>query len=100
MNKQKSLDEIKKIIHEHNNELTAKYKVKYLGLFGSLARGEQTKGSDIDILVEFNESVGGFLLLASENFLSSILNQKVDLIPKKAIKGEFEKNILKDLILI
>jgi len=100
MNKQKTLDEIKKIIHEHNSELTTKYKVKYLRLFGSITRGEQREDSDIDILVEFNELLGGFHLLWTENFLSSILNQKVDLIPKKAIKGEIEKNILKDLVLI
>lgn len=100
MNEQKSLEEIKKIIHEHSDELIVKYRVKSLGLFGSIVRGQQTKESDIDILVEFNEAVGGFLLLATENFLTSILNQKVDLIPKKAVKGEFEKKILKDLVLI
>ena len=94
----KTLDEIKKIIHEHDTELTTKYKVKNLKLFGSITRGEQTESSDIDILVEFNEGVGGFFLLVVEKFLSSILNQKVDLIPKKALKGEFEKNILKDLV--
>ncbi|HAX62434.1 MAG TPA: nucleotidyltransferase [Elusimicrobia bacterium] len=98
MNNQKSINEIKKIIHEHDSELTTKYKVKSLELFGSLSRGDQTEKSDIDILVEFREAVGGFLLIATESFLSSILNQKVDLIPKKAIRDEFERNILKDLI--
>lgn len=96
----KNLNEIKKIIHEHDSKLTTKYKVKYLKLFGSATREKQTEESDIDILVEFNELVGGFHLLATESFLSSILDQKVDLIPKKAIKGDFEKNILKDLVLI
>jgi len=100
MNKQKSFEEIKKIIAEHKDELTRKYKIREIGVFGSVVRGEQTKKSDIDILVEFSESVGGFFLLATESFLSSILNQKVDLIPRKAVKGKFEKNILKDLILI
>jgi len=89
MNKQKSFEEIKKIIAEHKDELTRKYKIREIGVFGSVVRGEQTKKSDIDILV-----------LATESFLSSILNQKVDLIPRKAVKGKFEKNILKDLILI
>ncbi|MFH0948401.1 MAG: nucleotidyltransferase family protein [Elusimicrobiota bacterium] len=96
----KNLNEIKNIIHEHDGELVTKYKVDCLKLFGSITRGEQTEDSDIDILVEFNESVGGFHLIATESFLSSILNQKVDLIPKKAIRSEFEKNILKDLVLI
>lgn len=100
MNNQKSLDEIKKIIHEHDSELTTKYKVKSLELFGSLSRGEQTEKSDIDILVEFRKTAGVFHLFATEDFLSAILNQKVDLIPKDIIRGEFKQNILKDAILI
>ena len=34
--------------------------VKYLALFGSYARGEQTKKSDVDFLVEFNKPIGFF----------------------------------------
>lgn len=94
------LEEIKKIIGAHDDVLTTKYKVKSIGLFGSAARGKIAESSDIDILVEFSEQVGGFHVVATESFLSSILKQSVDLIPRKAIKGEFEKNILKDLVLI
>ncbi len=54
----KTLNEIKKILLEHKQELKEKYKVKSIAIFGSYARGEQTEKSDIDILVEFYEPIG------------------------------------------
>jgi hypothetical protein len=48
----KTLKEIEKIIKQHQRELEEKYKVKRIGVFGSYARGEQSEGSDIDVLVE------------------------------------------------
>ncbi len=88
------------IIKSNTDKLRHKYKVKSLAIFGSVVRGENTKDSDIDIIVEFTEEVGGFHLIVTEEFLTNILKRKVDLIPKKAIKGEFEKNIQKDLVII
>ncbi|KUG15588.1 hypothetical protein ASZ90_014735 [hydrocarbon metagenome] len=41
----------------------SRYFVKKIGVFGSVSRGDQTEGSDIDILVEFSQPVGFFLFL-------------------------------------
>lgn len=41
---------------KHKEELRTKYGVKSIGIFGSYVRGEQKKRSDVDILVEFEES--------------------------------------------
>jgi predicted nucleotidyltransferase len=54
----KSLEEVKKILAEHKQEILQKYGVKIIGIFGSYARGEQTKESDVDILVDIEDSVG------------------------------------------
>ncbi|MEM5831390.1 MAG: nucleotidyltransferase domain-containing protein, partial [Candidatus Aenigmatarchaeota archaeon] len=51
----KNLKEIKKIILNHLTELKEKFGIKEIGIFGSYARGEENKFSDIDILVEFEE---------------------------------------------
>ena len=40
--------------------LKAKYHVKRIGIFGSFAREEQKKGSDVDVLVEFDAPIGFF----------------------------------------
>jgi predicted nucleotidyltransferase len=55
----KTIEEIKRILKEHKEELRDRFKVKEIGVFGSYVRGEQKrKGSDIDILVEFEEPIG------------------------------------------
>ena len=56
------------------------YNVLKVGIFGSFARGENTKGSDLDILVEFKDSPSLLTLIKLENQLSEILGIKVDLV--------------------
>ena len=45
---------ILKMLREHD-EVLKKYSVRRIGLFGSYAREEQKRGSDIDLLVEFEK---------------------------------------------
>jgi predicted nucleotidyltransferase len=86
------------MIHEHRDILRDKYHVKEIGIFGSVARGEQTVASDIDILVEFSEPVGFFAFLDLEDFLSRTLGRKVDLVTKRALKLAVKDQIVKDTI--
>ena len=50
-----NLKDIEDILRKHKPVLQEKYKVKEIGVFGSYVRGEQSKISDIDILVQFSE---------------------------------------------
>ena len=87
--------EIKNIILSHLKD----YDVLKVGIFGSFARGDNKKGSDIDILVEFKESPSLLSLIKLENSLSEILGIKVDLVTTGAIKNKrIKKSIKKDLI--
>jgi hypothetical protein len=71
------------------------------GIFGSFARGENKKGSDIDILVEFKEAPSLLTLIKLENELSEILGIRVDLVTTGALKNKrIKKSIKKDLISI
>ena len=70
-----------------------------VGIFGSFARGDNKKGSDIDILVEFKEALSLLTLIKLENDLSEILGVKVDLVTTGALKNKrIKKSIKKDLI--
>jgi len=70
-----------------------------VGIFGSFARGDNKKGSDIDILVEFKEAPSLLTLIKIENDLSEILGVKVDLVTTGALKNKrIKKSIKKDLI--
>jgi len=72
-----------------------------VGIFGSFARGDNKKGSDIDILVEFKNPPSLLTLIRLENELSEILGSKVDLVTTGALKNKRIRNsIKKDLISI
>lgn len=96
----KKLDEIKVALTQHKEKLRQKYGVKSIGIFGSYVRGEQKKRSDVDILVEFEESADLSLLdfIGLENYLSSILLVKVDLVEKRALKTRIGKHVLEEIV--
>ncbi len=76
-----------------------RYFVKRLGLFGSVARGDASADSDIDILVEFSQPVGMEIVdLAIE--LEELLQSRVDLVSKKAIQPRMLPYIEKDIIYV
>jgi hypothetical protein len=95
-----TIDEIKRILISSKDDLAAQYSVKSIGLFGSYIHGEQSKRSDLDILVDFTKPVGLFDLVRLEDHLSSIVGIKVDLVMKKALKPRIGKNILQDVVYI
>ena len=71
--------------------------VAMLGVFGSVARGEATEKSDIDLLVKFAERKGLLALVRLERVLSETLGRKVDLLTEAAISPYIRENILSDL---
>jgi hypothetical protein len=78
-----------------------KFDPQKVGIFGSFARGENKKDSDIDILVEFKKIPSLLALIKLENDLSEILGTKVDLVTTGALKNRrIKKSIKKDLISI
>jgi hypothetical protein len=95
----RDLTEIKRILGERKSFYTQKHGVSRLGIFGSYSRGEQTSGSDIDILVEFERPIGlGFVDLAED--METLLGTKVDLVSKKAIKPRMLGCIERDLVYV
>jgi predicted nucleotidyltransferase len=72
--------------------------VKAIGVFGSVARSEQKKYSDLDVIVEFSEPVGFFKFIELEYFLSRVLKRKVDLVTKNALKPAIKQNVLKQTV--
>ena len=96
----KTIREIKEILAKHREELKSRFKVKEIGIFGSYVRETQSKRSDVDILVEFKESISLLDLVKLENFLTSLLEIKVDLVPKEDIRMELKERILKEAIYV
>ncbi|HDH03933.1 MAG TPA: nucleotidyltransferase [Candidatus Campbellbacteria bacterium] len=93
-------EEIKSIVYKSLPMIKEKYHVKQVGIFGSVARGTEKNDSDIDILVEFSSPIGFFDFMRLEKHLSEVLNKKVDLVSKKAIKPIIKKSILDEVIYV
>jgi predicted nucleotidyltransferase len=80
----KSRQEILTILGEHKPELTRRFRVQGLALFGSYARGDQRPESDVDILVDVDPSIGlQFVSLAKT--IEDTLGLPVDLVSRRAI---------------
>ena len=79
------------------DDICDKYGINYLGLFGSVARGEQTKNSDVDLLVKFDKKrkIGLFGLTEVQSEFERRLGRKVDLVTKlnKYIKPYADKDL-------
>ena len=75
-----------------------RYHVEALSLFGSYVRRQQTKRSDIDVLVEFSEAPSLFTFLHLERELEALLNVRVDLVMKSALKPEIGRRILAEAV--
>ena len=76
-----------------------KYPIETMGIFGSVARGDASTNSDLDILVQFNGAVGlEFIDLADE--LEQRLNCKVDLVSRRGIKPKYWESIKEDVIYV
>ena len=71
--------------------------VTMVGLFGSMARGEATENSDIDLLVQLAKPKSLLSLVALERKLSDALGRKVDLLTEAALSPYLRDRILSEL---
>jgi len=96
----KGIEEIKMKLVELKPMLKEEFKVRTIGVFGSYLRGEAKRGSDLDVLVEFDESAGLSLLdfVGLENYLSDALGVKVDLVERSALKPRIGKRVLEEVV--
>ena len=96
----KTLNDIKRSLKNHRDVLEKRYKVGEIGVFGSCVKDEQKRGSDIDILVDFEEVPRLLRFINLEMYLRSILRRKVDLVRKVALREELKEAILEEVIYI
>lgn len=93
----KTRQEVFRILSQHLAQLQNEYGVEKIGVFGSVARDEQTVVSDVDILVELSQAIGMVKFLQLENNLQELLNTKVDLVTKSALKKHIGQRIMQEV---
>lgn len=89
-----------RILRSVTEESLLKYKARIRGIFGSVARGDDTAESDIDVLVEFTEQADLFDYVGLSLFLEEKLNRRVDVVPSDTIKMEVINDIMQEAIYI
>ncbi len=93
------LDSIRQILTQLKPELTQRFFVDSIGLFGSIVRDDFSPTSDIDIIVDFSKPVGvEFIDLA--DYIEAKLKKKVDLVSKKGLKPKYLQQIQSEIIYV
>ena len=92
-----SRDEVLGKLSSLRDDLT-RFHVRSLSLFGSVARGEATSESDIDLLVEFDVPVGLLEFVRLRRHLEVALGARVDLATPAALRDEMRSRILAEAI--
>jgi len=95
--KRKTRDEILEALASQRS-LLDRYGISAISLFGSVARGEATEESDIDLLVEFSQPIGLLQFVELKRLLEEFLGRPVDLVTPKSLKPQLRDRILKEAI--
>jgi uncharacterized protein len=93
------LSEIKQVLTQLKPELSKRFHVQSLGLFGSVVRDDFSPSSDIDIIVDFDQPVGiEFIDLA--NYIEQRLQKKVDLVSRRGVQDKYFKAIEREIVYV
>jgi hypothetical protein len=81
-------------------ELESRFHVKSIGIFGSVARNENTETSDLDLIVDFSEPVGMFKFLELRDYLRLALSTDIDLTTPRALKPAIRQTVERDVLYV
>ena len=96
----KTLEEVKLEIQALKPVLKKRFKVETVDVFGSYSRGEQTKNSDLDLLVTYSEDVDLLLVSSLRRYLRRKLHTRVDVISKEFLNKHIKDQVLEEAIAV
>ena len=95
----KSNDASPRPIRQNLRTIRERYGVARIGIFGSVARGEETPASDIDVLVEFREGEETFdHFMDLKFYLEDLLGRKTDLVIADTLKPRIRDAVLGEVV--
>ena len=95
----KTTSEYLRLLKQFKDTKGATYGIQKIGLFGSVARGEQKEGSDVDVCFEGN-AMGLFTMARLKGELEALFGSTVDLLRmRKQLEGSaLKESVLRDII--
>jgi predicted nucleotidyltransferase len=89
-------EQIKERLNMQLPHLKQKYGVKRIAIFGSSARGERSRKSDIDLYIEFERPIG-FAFMELADYLQNLLGKKVDILTKAGVESIRQKEVAESI---
>jgi uncharacterized protein len=90
------LKQILSILRQMKPTLHERYGVERIGVFGSVARGEDGTESDVDLLVDFSRPIG-WEIVDLQDELERALGNRVDLVTRRALRPAMRDDVLREL---
>ncbi len=87
-----------RLLAESKSILAARFGVRDLALFGSVARGSAEAGSDVDVLVEFGGPATSARYFGVQFYLEDLLGCPVDLVTDKALRAELRPFVEREAV--
>jgi len=98
--KRLDIDQIRDALVGQLPVLKEQHGVESLSVFGSFVRRENRPDSDLDILVTFSQAPSLLRFIELENDLSDLLGVRVDLVMRRALRDNVEREILREAVAI
>jgi predicted nucleotidyltransferase len=81
-------------------ELSERYHVRSMGIFGSYSRKDQTDESDLDLVVEFDQPIGMMAFVHLKNLIADRLSIKVDLVTPEGLHPLIRDQVLHEVVYV
>lgn len=93
--------ELGRLVRRHRDEIVsaaAARGARNVRIFGSVARGDERPGSDVDVLVDLDPATGLFTLMRLERDLRQLLGVDVDVIPADSLKPDVRATAEREMV--
>ncbi len=91
-------NDVMSALKENLQLMQSRFGVRNLSVFGSVARGDERPGSDVDVLVEFEQTPTFDQFMDLKLYLEELLRRKVDLVTRHALKPRMRPIIEKEAL--
>ena len=92
------MGDIKFLLKEHKDEIRQMFRAQVVGIFGSYARGDDKVGSDVYVLVNFEDGATLFDLVGLDDYIEGMFGLPVDVVSMGALHAMMKNEVLRELV--
>ncbi len=93
-----NLEQVVACLRQRKREARERYGIEFIGVVGSIARGDETAASDVDVLMNIVGHTTYFRIGELESELETDLGRQVDLVDRKTLRPALQANMERDLV--